>query len=70
MPILDGYDATDQIREVCRKYDILQPMVIACTGHVEDEYIKKAWRHQIDEVVSKPINIDIVKEILKEIIIT
>ena len=42
-------------------------MVIACTGHVEDEYIKKAWRHQIDEVVSKPINIDIVKEILKEI---
>jgi YesN/AraC family two-component response regulator len=45
-------------------------MVIACTGHVEDEYIKKAWRHQIDEVVSKPINIDIVKEILKEIIIT
>ena len=45
-------------------------MVIACTGHVEDEYIKKAWRHQIDEVVPKPINIDIVKVILKEIIIT
>ena len=45
MPILDGYEATDKIREYLRKNYELQPMIVACTGHTENEYIKKAWRH-------------------------
>ena len=32
-------------------------MVVACTGHIEEEYIQKAWRHEMDEVVAKPINL-------------
>lgn len=43
-------------------------MIVACTGHTETEYIKKAWRHQMDEVVPKPANISIIKSILDEII--
>mgnify|MGYP002631696159 FL=1 len=45
MPILDGYEATDKIREYLRKNYELQPMIVACTGHTENEYIKKAWRY-------------------------
>lgn len=44
-------------------------MIVACTGHTEEEYIKKAWRHQIDEMLQKPTNITILKEILNEIIV-
>ena len=43
-------------------------MVVACTGHTEEEYIQKAWRHEMDEVVAKPINIKVIKEILQEIL--
>jgi CheY-like chemotaxis protein len=45
-------------------------MIVACTGHTEDEYINKAFTHQMDEVIPKPTNIFIIKEILKELIIT
>ncbi len=43
-------------------------MIVACTGHTEEEFIQKAWRHQMDEVVGKPINLLIIKDILREVI--
>ena len=51
MPILNGFDATDMIRSFLRRKNMYQPMIIACTGHTEDEYLQKAWAHQIDEVI-------------------
>ena len=68
MPIMNGYDASDEIRAFVRKNNYLQPMIIACTGHTENEYIKKAWIHQMDEVLPKPTNITIIKNILEEMI--
>jgi CheY-like chemotaxis protein len=65
MPIMDGYTATDKIRNL---KNIQQPMIVACTGHSESEYIKKAFRHQMDEVVAKPANIEILKCVLNEMI--
>jgi YesN/AraC family two-component response regulator len=43
-------------------------MIVACTGHTEEEYIKKAFFSKMDEVICKPTNVKVVKEILKEII--
>jgi len=43
MPILDGYQATEAIRNYVRMQNILQPMIVATTGHTEPEYIQKAW---------------------------
>ena len=45
MPVMDGYEATDCIRSFIKLKNMFQPMIIACTGHTEEEYIKKAWRH-------------------------
>ena len=45
MPVMSGYDATEAIRTFVKSKRILQPMIIACTGHTEEEYIKKAWAH-------------------------
>ena len=69
MPILDGYEASDQIREYIRDNGLHQPQIIALTGHTEEEYIKKAWRHQIDEVISKPTNVNEISCLLKEVLI-
>ena len=53
MPIMDGYEATEAIRDLYENH--VQPRIVACTGHMEDEYIRKAWRHDMDEVTAKPI---------------
>ena len=43
--------------------------MVACTGHVEEEFIKKAWICDIDEVLPTPINADVLFEILKDILV-
>lgn len=67
MPIMDGFEEAENIRNYYQKHGVQQPMIVACTGHVEDAYINKAWRHEIDEVVPKPVNVTILKEIFAEI---
>jgi|TARA_B110000285_G_C14881327_1_gene494054 YesN/AraC family two-component response regulator len=43
-------------------------MIVAVTGHSEDEYIKKAWRYQMDELIPKPVNVKVLKALINEII--
>ena len=70
MPVMDGYEASDMIRHFLSQRNMPQPMIIATTGHTENEYINKCWVHSIDEVISKPININIIKNVLDDIIIS
>ena len=66
MPRVDGYEASIKIREFLRENNMNQPKIIACTGHIEEEYKIKAWRYQIDEIISKPIKIEIAILLLSE----
>ena len=43
-------------------------MIIACTGHAEPEYMKKAWAHEMDEILIKPVSTDLIIAILEEMI--
>lgn len=43
MPVMDGYTATNQIRDYLYTKDLIQPIIIAVTGHVEQSYIRKAY---------------------------
>ena len=59
MPVLDGYEESQQIRAM---FEDLSPsakspaiQIIAVTGHVEKEFLKKAKDSGIDEVYSKPL---------------
>ena len=65
---MDGYEASDRIRKFQTENFLQQPMIVACTGHSENEYIKKAWRHQMDEVIAKPADIEVVRSLLKQIL--
>ena len=69
MPVMDGYEASREIREFYQCNQVPQPMIIACTGHVEEQYIKKAWIHQIDEVLPKPIKSEVLRDIFDNIIV-
>ena len=60
MPFMDGYQATTKIRALYQNMDIpreLQPKIIAITGHVENEYVLKAFKSGMDRVYPKPLPI-------------
>ena len=66
MPIMDGYEATMELREL-HKDSQVQPKVIAVSGHIDSQYIEKAWRYDLDEFVYKPIKLSILNKILDEL---
>ena len=68
MPIMDGFEATDYIRNFITSRDFQQPKIIACTGHTDEEYMEKAWCHSMDEFLMKPTNIDVLQSIIKEMV--
>ena len=64
MPVMDGYEATQKIREYLFKKDLHQPIITAVTGHIEHTYVRKAFSSGMNQVVSKPIGNDVLKETL------
>lgn len=68
MPIMDGFEATDAIRSFISGTDVQQPIIIASTGHFDEEYMKKIWSHRMDEFLMKPTSIEVLKRILGECI--
>ena len=63
MPVMDGFELSEEIRNYYNDVSVPQPMIVACTGHVEEEFIKKAWTFEIDELIAKPINPLVLKDI-------
>ena len=64
MPIMDGYEATDKIREFLYLQGIIQPLIVAVTGHSEESYVERALNSGINYVLSKPVTSQQLKEIL------
>ena len=36
MPVMDGFEVADEVRDFYREVEVPQPMIVACTGHVEE----------------------------------
>ena len=65
MPIMNGFESTHKIRKFLSECNAAsQPMIIALTGHIEQEYVDHAFEVKMDEVVEKPTNVEAVREIL------
>ena len=67
MPFMDGYTATQQIRQLFKENNKKmeeQPMICAITGHVEKEYVDKALASGMDKVFQKPLPIADLGEVL------
>ena len=66
MPGVDGYDATEKIREILYKEQLPQPIIVAVTGHSEDEFCEKAITTGMNAVFSKPVKAECVDWIINE----
>ena len=67
MPVMDGYVATQKIREYLHSKNLCQPIIAAVTGHVEQSYVKKAFNCGMNMVVSKPIGESVLREALVQL---
>ena len=67
MPVMDGYDATMKIREFLHKMKVRQPIISAVTGHSEKQYTMKAINAGMNQVLSKPINHERLKCLLRKL---
>ena len=59
MPFMDGFQCTMQIRSLLNKQRNLrieeQPVISAVTGHSEGLYIRKCFKHGMNQVLTKPV---------------
>ena len=56
MPVMDGYQATIKIRQFIYDKGLLQPIIVACTGHVEDSFVSKCLNCGMNLVLKKPVD--------------
>ena len=66
MPFMDGYEATNKIREFIDLQGVNQPIISAVTGHTEQAYIKRAMNAGMNQVMSKPVDVEVLKVLLKK----
>ena len=64
MPFMDGYEATTAIRDYLYKMNLEQPIITAVTGHVEDNNVNKGLACGMNQIISKPINFEVMKHLL------
>ena len=69
MPVMDGYEATQQIRSMNRA-DASEVPIIAMSADVLEESVRKAMGKGMDGYISKPINHDQLFRTLKKLIRT
>ncbi len=60
MPVLDGLEATKEIREFETSHKISRTPIIGATAHVMDEDRQKCRQAGMDDYMSKPIRKDII----------
>ena len=65
MPKMDGYQATQRIREYMREIQMEQPFIIALTGHIEQQYRQRALDAGMNVVVGKPARLQELQEAIK-----
>jgi CheY-like chemotaxis protein len=61
MPFMDGYEATNNIRELIKQSNLKQPIIVAITGHTDHQFLIKAIDSGMNQVLSKPVNIEVLK---------
>ena len=65
MRVLDGCEASAQIRDFLHEKQLIQPIIIGTSGQTEDYYVKLAIESGMNSMISKPVNIALIKRILK-----
>ena len=64
MPGMNGYECTQKIREIMDMFELPQPVISAVTGITDQKHIKKATESKMNQIISKPINSDVLTTLI------
>ena len=64
MPVMDGYEATQQIRNFEKTNSLSRTPIVAVTAHVYEEHFEKVEQSGMDAQVNKPFSENEIKDIL------
>ena len=66
MPIMDGVQATQKIKEMINSNEIKKTTVIGCTAFVSRDEVLRCYEVGMKDVIFKPLNKNVIKSILLE----
>jgi|GEM_PF-1281156 len=66
MPIMNGFEAFEKIKEICKRKNWKMPTVIAMTAYAMEKDKEKILKSGMDIFLPKPISIEQVKEALEK----
>ena len=66
MPVLNGIDATNKIREFINSMNVPQPTIIGVTGHVQTCFKNQGLENGMDEVYGKPFYLKDLKNVINK----
>jgi hypothetical protein len=64
MPELDGLGATEKIRSYEQQQQLNRTPIVALSAHAMDEHIQHCLLAGMDKHISKPVNLDVIKQCL------
>ncbi|MDF1762656.1 MAG: ATP-binding protein [Oleibacter sp.] len=64
MPVMNGYEATKSIHQLCSKMAIANVPIIALTAHLGEEYSREAAKVGMKELITKPLRKQSLEEVL------
>ncbi len=64
MPELDGFGATEQIRQYEQQHQLKKTPIIALSAHAMNEHIQHCLTSGMDKHIAKPMNLDVLKQCL------
>lgn len=67
MPIMDGYEATNHIRQYLFSKNLTQPLISCITGHSEQSFAKLAIKSGANQVISKPASPNTLKKLVEKV---
>jgi len=65
MPKMDGYTATDQIKNMAVHHGFWSPHIIAVTAHSEQKYVQRCLDSGMDHVIPKPARLKDIEEAVR-----
>ena len=64
MPVMDGIEATREMRSYIKAEKLQEPIIVGVTGHTQPQYLEQGRKAGMNEILTKPLYIDVLKTIL------
>ena len=67
MPLMNGYETTQKILDLCQKQNVDEPYIVALTAHDNEEVTQKCLKNGMKKCITKPASTNVLKQIFNSL---